>query len=65
MVVQINQQLFLQQVTNMTIINTIFDPRLRDLYIIFTNTTNNIVYICQLISVEKLDSIIYQLPIII
>jgi len=48
---------------NMIIVNTIFDPRLRDLYILFTNTTNNIIYICQLISIEKLDRIIYQLPI--
>jgi hypothetical protein len=47
---------------NMAIIYTIFEPRLRDLYILFTNTTNNKVYICQLISVEKIDSLIYQLP---
>jgi hypothetical protein len=50
-------------IKNTVIINTIFNPRLRDLHIIFTNTTNNLFYICQLISVEKLDSIIYQLPI--
>jgi len=47
---------------NMGIIYTIFEPRLRDLYILFTNTTTNQVYICQLISVEKLHPFIYQLP---
>ncbi|CAF0966647.1 unnamed protein product [Adineta steineri] len=48
---------------NMTIVSTIFDPAMRDLYILFTNTTSETIYLCQLISVEKLDSTIYQLPI--
>jgi len=48
----------------MTIVNTIFNPTSRILYILFTNTTNNIIYISQLISIENLDSIVYQLPIL-
>jgi hypothetical protein len=49
--------------TGMTIINTIYDPSFRYLYIMFTNTTNNTVYLCQLASLESLDSIVYQLSI--
>jgi hypothetical protein len=48
---------------NMTIVNTIFDSRLRDLYIIFINSMTNILYISQLKSVEKLHRIIHELPI--
>ncbi|CAF4070516.1 unnamed protein product, partial [Rotaria magnacalcarata] len=47
--------------TNMTIINTIFDPTLRYLYIIFTNVTNGNVYIGRLMFRNQLDSTIYQL----
>lgn len=47
----------------MTIIHTIFDSKSRELYILFTNTTDNIVYIAQLLSLEKLHQVIYQLPI--
>jgi hypothetical protein len=50
-------------IQNMTIVNTIFDSTSRDLYILFSNATDNIIYIRQLISVEKLDSVVYQLPI--
>jgi hypothetical protein len=49
--------------TNMTIVNTIYDSSLRNLYILFTNGTNASVYLCQLISLEQLDSTVYQLPI--
>ncbi|UJR15187.1 hypothetical protein I4U23_002148 [Adineta vaga] len=50
--------------TNMAIINTVYDPSLRNLYILFTNATNNnTVYVCQLLSLEQLDSTVYQLPI--
>lgn len=48
---------------SMTIVNTVYDPLLRNLYIMFTNSTNSSIYICQLISLEQLDSIVYQLPI--
>jgi hypothetical protein len=48
---------------NMTIVTTIFDPTSRDLYIVYSNTTNNIISICQLISIGKLDPFVYQLPI--
>ncbi|UJR31489.1 hypothetical protein I4U23_018978 [Adineta vaga] len=47
---------------NLTIINTIFDSITRDFYILYNNKTNNLNYICRLVSVEKLDSIAYQLP---
>jgi len=50
--------------TNMTIVSTIFDPSARNLYIIFTNTTNGTLCLCQLVSLETLDSIVYQLPIL-
>ncbi|CAF1191401.1 unnamed protein product [Rotaria sordida] len=49
--------------TNMTIVNTIYDPTLRNLYILFTNEANGTIYLCQLIANEKLDSTIYSLPI--
>ncbi|CAF3309851.1 unnamed protein product [Rotaria socialis] len=48
---------------NMSIINTIFNPTLRDLYILFTNVTNGTAYIGRLMSREQLDSTIYQLSI--
>ncbi|CAF4249593.1 unnamed protein product [Rotaria sordida] len=48
---------------NMTIVNTIYDPILRNLYILFTNETNGTIYLCQLIANEQLDSTIYSLPI--
>jgi hypothetical protein len=47
----------------MIIVNTIFDPRSRELYIIFINPIKNILYISQLKSVEKLHRIIHELPI--
>ncbi|CAF3594308.1 unnamed protein product [Rotaria sp. Silwood1] len=49
--------------SNMNIINTIYDSVLRNLYILFTNETNGSIYLCQLMSLETLDSTIYQLPI--
>jgi hypothetical protein len=50
--------------TGMTIVNTIYDPSARNLYIMFTNaSTNNTLYLCQLASLEQLDSTVYQLPI--
>jgi hypothetical protein len=49
--------------TGMTIVNTIYDPIPRNLYILFTNTTNGTIYLCQLVSLEQLDSTIHQLPI--
>ncbi|CAF4260261.1 unnamed protein product [Rotaria sp. Silwood2] len=49
--------------TNMNIINSIYDPTPRNLYILFTNQTNGSVYLCQLIARQKLDTTIYQLPI--
>ena len=47
----------------MIIVNTMFDPRSRELYIIFINPITNIVYISQLKSVEKLHRTIHELPI--
>jgi hypothetical protein len=47
----------------MIIVNTIFDPRSRELYIIFTNPMTNILYLSQLKSMEKLHRITHELPI--
>lgn len=49
-------------IKTMTIINTIFDFKLRQLFILYTNSTSDDVFIQQLISVEKLGPIIYRLP---
>jgi hypothetical protein len=48
---------------NMTIVSTIYDPSVRNLYLLFTTVTNGTIYLCQLVSVEQLDSTVYQLPI--
>jgi hypothetical protein len=40
--------------TGMTIVNTIYDPSARNLYIMFTKaSTNNTLYLCQLASLEQ------------
>ncbi len=49
--------------TNMTIVTTIYDPSARNLFIVFTNTTNGTLCLCQLVSLETLDTTVYQLPI--
>jgi hypothetical protein len=49
--------------TNMTIVSSIYDPTARNLFIIFMNTTNGTLNLCQLVSLETLDSTVYQLPI--
>ena len=46
-----------------TILNTMFDPSSRDLYVLFSNTTAEKVYLSRLLSSDKLDSIVYELPI--
>ena len=48
---------------NMIIINTIYDPALRDLHIIFTNSTTGILYISRLKSVGELHTVIHRLPV--
>lgn len=47
---------------NMTIVHTIFDPILRTLYVVYSNTTTDLLYISRFKSMEKLHSIRYQLP---
>ncbi|CAF1145238.1 unnamed protein product [Adineta ricciae] len=48
---------------NTTIIYTIFDSVERNLYVLYTNISSNISYIGQLLSMEKLSSTVYQLPV--
>ena len=48
---------------DMTIVSTIYDPTERDLYILFINSSSSPIYLCQLVSLEQLDSTIYELPI--
>lgn len=57
------QTIIFTAIKNMTIVNTIFDPNLRRLYVIYSNTTTNSLYISRLKSMEKLHSIRYRLPI--
>jgi hypothetical protein len=46
-----------------TIVCTMFEPLTRDLYVLFVNNTYDGIYIARLRSMEKLDSMIYKLPI--
>ncbi|CAF0951122.1 unnamed protein product [Adineta steineri] len=48
---------------NMSIINSVYDPSLRNLYILFTIPTSSNIYLCQLMSLETLSSTIYTLPV--
>ena len=49
---------------NMTIIYSVYDPSGRDIYIIYTrSSTNDTVYLSELVSIEQLDSNVYELPI--
>ena len=57
------QTIIFTAMKNMTIVNTIFDPNLRRLYVIYSNTTTNSLYISRLKSMEKLHSIRCRLPI--
>lgn len=49
--------------SNVTILYSIYDPSARDLYVIYTNSTTETVYLSQLALIEQLDSGVYQLPI--
>ena len=46
------------------IVDTMCDPSSRDLYVLFSNTTNGTVYVSRLVAPGKLDPIVYQLPIV-
>ena len=47
---------------NRTIVNTIYDPTARALFILFLNGSQGNLYLCQLVAQEELSSTMYQLP---
>lgn len=45
------------------IVDSVYDPTSRDLYILYTNGTSSALYLCHLAAIEQLDTTVYQLPI--